>query len=260
MAARLAQLGHVSVGAITLPTLDRLTLLRKLRQWGMGDFVRYAWSKLIPSRTSAQATLRNPYLEPALRHQGRMFRSLHEVASAYHFPVLVCGDQNSAESIAQLKRWSPDVAIFTGGNILRREILQIPRLGIINSHLALLPTFRGMSSPEWSLLGHSPLGVTIHSMDTGIDTGPIILHREFRDLSQCESLTDLRNRLIACGTELVGEAIASLEQGSISPVNQDELDRDNQFFVMHDRLKAQAAKLLEKRRLVSLNESGEKNQ
>ncbi len=50
----------------------------------------------------------------------------------------------------------------------------MPRLGILNVHLGLLPEVRGMSSPEWSLLQGVPLGITFHYMDAGIDTGPVL--------------------------------------------------------------------------------------
>ena len=248
MAARLAQLGHTPVGAITLPSWDRKTLLRKLGQWGFGESARYAWAKLRP-RADAGKQTRNSYLETVLRHGEKIFRNLHQVASAYGFPVLVCGDQNSTRSIAQLKSWAPDLIVFTGGDILRDSLLSVPRLGVLNAHLALLPEIRGMSSPEWSLLQGVPLGTTIHYIDHGIDTGPILLRREFREGNQCKSLTELRNRMIARSIEMTGEAVTSIAQGSIAAFSQTERDRDNQFFVMHEALKAQALRRLTERRL-----------
>jgi methionyl-tRNA formyltransferase len=123
-------------------------------------------------------------------------------------------------------------------------LLKIPRLGVLNAHLALLPEIRGMNSPEWSLLYEVPLGVTIHFMDTGIDTGPILLRREFT--FPCESLTDLRNRMIAFGMDLLLEAVAGLEKGTLSAVPQSDRDKDHQFFVMHDRLKVEATRRLQR--------------
>jgi methionyl-tRNA formyltransferase len=130
-------------------------------------------------------------------------------------------------------------------------LLETPRLGVINAHLALLPEIRGMSSPEWSLLRGVPLGVTIHFIDAGIDTGPILLRREFQGAAECESMTDLRNRMIAYGIELVGEAVAALDQGTISAVAQSDREKDNQFFVMHEWLKTQAARRLNKNSLAT---------
>jgi methionyl-tRNA formyltransferase len=162
---------------------------------------------------------------------------------------VTCGDQNSTRAVAQLEQWSPDLAIFTGGNILRDQVLKIPRLGVLNSHLALLPEIRGMSSPEWSLVCGVPLGITIHFMDSGIDTGPILLRRKFAGASDCDSLTDLRNRMIAEGIELIAEAVAGLDRGTVSANPQADRETDRQFFVMHERLKAVATRCLKKDRL-----------
>jgi methionyl-tRNA formyltransferase len=249
VAARMAQLGHVPVGALTLPSWDRRTLLRKVGQWGLRDSLHYAVTKLSPGKATTQNQIRNPYLESALRNGDGVFRSLREVARTYGFPVVTCSDQNSLRAVAQLKQWSPDLAIFSGGDILRDEVLKVPRLGILNSHLALLPEIRGMSSPEWSLLCEVPLGITIHFMDTGVDTGPILLRREFAGADGCESLADLRNKMIADGIELIAEAVAGLDRGTISAAAQVDREKDRQFFVMHDRLKAVAAGQLTRGRL-----------
>jgi len=250
VAARLAQLGYVPVGALTLPSWDRNTLLRKVGQWGLRDSLQYAAAKLAPGKSTLRKQVRNPYLESALRHGDGTFRSLREVARAYRFPVVTCGDQNSPRAVTQLRLWSPDVAIFTGGNILREEVLKVPRLGVLNSHLARLPEIRGMSSPEWSLLCGVPLGITIHFMDSGIDTGSILLRREFAG-EDCDSLDDLRNKMIAQGVELLAEAVAGLDRGTVSPIPRADREEDCQFFVMHEQLKAVATRRLKEGRLNS---------
>jgi folate-dependent phosphoribosylglycinamide formyltransferase PurN len=244
MAVRIARLGHVPVGALALSTLARGTLLRKLAQWGTRDVVRYARVKLIPLRSDSPAPAVNPYLQPLLNHDDGMFSNLREVAALYGFPVAVCKDQNAPDSIAQLREWSPELIVFTGGNILRNQLLELPRLGVLNVHLGLLPEVRGMSTPEWSLLEHVPVGITVHYVDAGIDTGPILLRCEYPDAARSESLSDLRNRLIAFGVEKAAEVIANLDRGTISATPQPELDVDRQFFVMHDWLQARAAERL----------------
>jgi len=237
VAARLAKLGHVPVGALTLPSWDPRTLLRKFGQWGLRDSLRYAHAKLSPSRSATSEQVRNPYLENSLRCGDGVFRNLRQVASSYGFSVKTFRNQNSPQAVAQLKQWLPDVAIFTGGNILRTEILKVPRLGVANSHLALLPEIRGMSSPEWSILCDVPLGITIHFMDNGIDTGPILLRRDFARPDSCGSFTDLRNRMIAEGIERIAEAVDGLQSGQLVAQPQPAREKDTQFFVMHERLK-----------------------
>jgi hypothetical protein len=172
MAVRMSRSGHVPVGAIALPTVNRGTLLRKLGQWGTQNVIRYARAKLIPHRGDGHPQVHNPFLLPLLKHKDGVFRTLREVAKYYGFPVVVCSDQNSPDSIARLKEWLPDLIIFTGGNILRKPMLDLPHLGVLNVHLGLLPEVRGMSTPEWSLLNNVPVGITIHYVDAGIDTGP----------------------------------------------------------------------------------------
>jgi methionyl-tRNA formyltransferase len=225
--------------------------VRKLGQWGWRDSLRYAAAKLAPGKPAPQR-VRNPYLEQALQREGGVFRNLHEVSRQYDFPLVAVRDQNSPKAAAQLQQWSPDLLIFTGGNILREPVLKIPRLGVLNSHLALLPEIRGMSSPEWSLLCRIPLGITIHFTDSGIDTGPILIRREFDGADGCDSLTDLRNRMIAEGIELLVEAVAGLDRGTIVAVPQAEREQDHQFFVMHDRLKAMAERRKGEQRMSSV--------
>src|SRR5712671_1560599 len=241
MAVSLANAEYTPVAALALSTLNPKTLLRKIGQWGVREVARYARAKLIPQRDEAVQRVHNPYLLPLLHHKGGVFRSIREVSALYCFPLTVCNDQNAPASIAQLRRWSPDLIIFAGGNILRKPLLEVPRLGVLNVHLALLPEVRGMSSPEWSLLNHVPVGVTVHYMDAGIDTGPILQRYEFPDVFACETLNDLRNRLIAFGIEKVGEVVRALDRGTISAMPQSALREDRQYFVMHEWLQARAA-------------------
>ena len=252
MTVRLAETGHVPVGALALSTLNTGTLLRKLGQWGVRETVSYARAKVMPRRRDQRPQVHNPYLQPLLKNRSGFVRNLREVAASYGFPVAICSDQNSPGAIARLQKWSPDLIVFTGGNILRKPVLNLPRLGILNVHLGLLPEIRGMSSPEWSLLRNVPVGITIHYIDPGIDTGPVLQRFEFPDLAACESLSDLRNRLIAFGIEKIGDVVASLDEGKTSLTPQSTLTEDCQFFVMHEWLESCAAERLARSRATSM--------
>lgn len=243
MAAHLVQSGCVPAGAIALRSLDRRTLQRKLGQWGARRFFRYARTKLRP-REDGQTRVVNSYLTSFLKNESGAFRSLRQVGVHYDFPVIVCRNQNDSRTLRFMREWSPDLIVFTGGNILRKPVLDVPRLGVLNVHLGFLPEVRGMSTPEWSLLTNVPLGITIHYIDAGVDTGPVLGKFELPGASGCTSLTDLRDRLIALGVEKAVEVIHALDRGLISAKVQSQLDRDNQFFVMHEFLEQRAAACL----------------
>ena len=72
-----------------------------------------------------------------------------------------------------------DIIVFGGTRIIRGEILDYPTDGVINSHPGLLPDCRGSASPAWSVYHDIPIGSTTHFCDNGIDTGEILLRRDF---------------------------------------------------------------------------------
>ncbi len=250
-AMRLADMGYAPAGALLLSTFNRETLLRKLGQWGANGVAGYVRTKVFSNSRSNLFRIQNEYLRPWLDRGDRIFKNLKQVAHAYRFPVAITRDQNSPRAIASLKAWAPDLIVFTGGNILRKEVLAIPRLGVLNIHLGWLPQIRGMSSPEWSLLSSAPVGVTIHFMDSGIDTGAILQQYEYSRLADCKSLADLRQRLIAFGLDKLGDVVAALDRGTMVSTpqrNQNaEGSGDNQYFVMHQWLQERAAAMLARR-------------
>jgi hypothetical protein len=247
VAASLAEKGYIPAGALSLSTFNRGTLSRKLGQWGVRRLAQYAHNKLA-SGIYEHSQLQNPYLRPWLEGRDSVIVNLRQIAKSYDFPICIVANQNSPQAISRLKDWSPDLIVFTGGNILRRQVLALPHLGVLNLHLGLLPQVRGMSSPEWSLLSRIPVGITIHYMDSGIDTGPILQTYEYPDVGLCKSLADLRHRLIAFGVGKLGEIITDLDRGTMISTPQPEPNigpnSDNQYFVMHEWLQARAATFL----------------
>lgn len=253
MAVHLAESGYVPAGVLSLSAANRQTLLRKVGQLGLQEVANYAGRKLL--NRSGRSEPLNPHLHPLLHRSGKTIRSLHHAATIYGFPIAICKHQNSSASIARLQAWSPDLIIFTGGNILRKQLLQIPRLGVLNVHLGFLPEIRGMSSPEWSLLNGIPVGVTLHFMDEGIDTGPVLQRCEYPDANRSDSLPDLRHRLIAFGIAKTAEVVAALHHGTIAATPQTTVHQDNQYFVMHEWLQSRAAERLAASRTSAMAET-----
>ena len=118
-------------------------------------------------------------------------------------------DANAPECERLLKALAPDVLVLGPSRILRPHILNIPRVGVLNPHPGLLPDYRGVDVIPWALYNGDPLGVTIHFVDQGIDTGDIVAQRRF-EVRLGETLASLRRRADAIMGELMAEVVSHL--------------------------------------------------
>lgn len=167
-------------------------------------------------------------------------RSLRRLCRLYGIPYLVTPDHNSPKAQALLEQTSPDLIAFTGGGLMRAEVLGIPRLGVLNCHSGILPAYRGMDVVEWPLAEGNPdmVGLTLHFMDRGIDTGSILLNRHVV-LNPGESFAELRARMEPQMSEVMLEGLRGLRDGKLKPQPQ-STEEGRQYFVMHPRIKAYA--------------------
>ncbi|MBN2555535.1 MAG: hypothetical protein JXA97_06300 [Anaerolineales bacterium] len=173
-------------------------------------------------------------------------RTLKSMARKQAVPFLMVTDLNHPEAERALREVEPDVVVFSGGGLIRDNILSIPKQGILNCHAGILPPYRGMDVVEWALLetGKTPplIGLTCHFMDKGVDTGPI-LKTHLLDLQIGDTIAEIRNRLQPAMVNLMMETLRDLERGQLT--TQDQLSSDGrQYFVMHPRIKLIAAKKL----------------
>jgi len=108
------------------------------------------------------------------------------------------------------------------GQILSREVLDVPPMGSLNLHASLLPVLRGAAPINWSIVrGDTTTGVTIMRMVEKMDAGPIVFQTE-EPISPDETATDLTTRLSEVGAEALVEALVLLEAGVVEEREQDE--------------------------------------
>lgn len=119
-------------------------------------------------------------------------------------------EKENVEIIGQLK---PDIMIVVAyGQILPKDILEIPPLGCLNIHASLLPDYRGAAPIQWAILnGEEKSGVTIMQMDEGLDTGDILAQSEVL-LSPKETAESLHALLSQKGADLLVDTLNHLEQ------------------------------------------------
>lgn len=126
------------------------------------------------------------------------------------------------EFIERIKSLSPDLIVTAAyGQILPKDILDIPTLGCINVHASLLPKYRGACPIQQAILeGEDKTGITIMYMDIGMDTGDIILQREI-SISPDENCQSLHDRLSRLGADLLSEALILFDKGKPKGIPQD---------------------------------------
>lgn len=131
--------------------------------------------------------------------------------------------RGNAEMIQTLRDLAPDLIVVVAfGQILPREVLDIPRFGAINVHASLLPRFRGAAPIQWAVLnGDAETGVDTMLMEEGLDTGPILLEAK-TPISEDETAEALTQRLSEMGAQLLVETLEPWVEGRIQPRQQGE--------------------------------------
>lgn len=133
-----------------------------------------------------------------------------------------------------------DIVIYAGGGIIRKNIINISKYGILNAHSGWLPFFRGMNVIEWALLyGYRPY-TSIHLVDEGIDTGNII-YQEPMPLDK--DLYTIRGNATVHNIILLTKVLNNFHSFYRKSIEQHEAE-GRQFFVMHNRLKNLVIKYL----------------
>ena len=148
---------------------------------------------------------------------------VHECADRWGIPVFSPVRVKRPEAVERLREEAPDLIVVAAfGQILSKEILDLPRLGCVNVHASLLPAYRGAAPIQWAVInGEEKSGVTIMQMDEGLDTGDILLQEEI-PLVADETGESLYNKMAKLGGELLVKALPMIEQGTLTPVRQDD--------------------------------------
>lgn len=187
-----------------------------------------------------------PFLEPERILRGTRFRE--------------------PESIALLKELDPEYILgIHFPHIVPEEVLSVPQVGVLNLHPAFLPYNRGWHTPSWAILEQTPIGATLHFMDSGVDTGDIV-HQAKLTVSPGDTAHTLYGRLMDLEMKVFTEAWPRLEsglyerkpqdplQGSVH-ARRDLLEDDIQQIDLDEEIKA--GDLLRKLRALTTNQRAE---
>lgn len=190
---------------------------------GTPDFAVPTLQKMIDMGIEVTAVVTQPDKAKG-RGKKVIYSPVKECALAHDLPVYQpVRIRKEPEFIQTLRDMQPDVIVVVAfGQILPKEILDIPRLGCVNVHASLLPKFRGAAPIQWSIIdGEEVTGVTTMLMDAGLDTGDMLLKAEI-PMDPKETGGSLHDKLAAVGGELLEKTLIGLEAGTIVPEKQDD--------------------------------------
>ena len=145
------------------------------------------------------------------------------LAQELGLPLIQPEKLRAPEAMDQLRAWAPDLIVVAAfGQILKKDVLDLPRYGCINVHASLLPRWRGAAPIHAAILaGDEETGVTIMQMDVGLDTGPMLAQRSIR-LTSADTAGSVTQALSTLGADLLIETLPRWIAGDIQPQGQDD--------------------------------------
>ena len=155
--------------------------------------------------------------------RGRELKSppVKTLALDLNLPVMQPEKLRTPDAMDQLRVWNPDLIVVAAfGQILKKDVLEMPRYGGINVHASLLPRWRGAAPINAAILhGDEETGVTIMQMDVGLDTGPMFVSKSIR-IRRDDTAGSVLQALSTLGANLLTEILPEYISGNIKPVSQ----------------------------------------
>lgn len=188
---------------------------------GTPDFAVPSLEKII-SKYGVEAVFTQPD-RPKGRGKKMAFSPVKEVAVKHDIKVFQPEKlKEDKEAIDYLKELKPDFIIVVAfGQILTKEVLDIPKIGCINLHASLLPMYRGAAPLNWVVInGEKKSGNTTMLMDVGLDTGDMLLKDEVI-ITENMTAGELHDKLMISGADLLIETIEGMAEGKITPIKQE---------------------------------------
>ena len=187
---------------------------------GTPDFATGTLEEIVRSGYEIVGVVTQPD-KPKGRGKNLMPTPVKEVALKYDLPVYQPKRAKEPEFIETLRGLKPDVIVVAAfGQIITKEILEMPRFGCVNVHASLLPAYRGAAPIQWAVInGDKESGVTIMQMDEGIDTGDM-MDKVVVPIAEDETGGSLFDKLSEAGAKLCVKVLKDLEEGKAVRVKQ----------------------------------------
>ncbi len=203
--------GPEAVFLLNPATFSRV--VKKIRRLGAGHVLSRAFA-MLKTRVSG-------FAKTEQRKDGR-YSSIEALRAEYGFALHKVSTLKSEGNLRRLRQLSPDIIfVSTLSEIIPPEILEIPKLGVINIHAGLLPKYRGPASNFWVLYNREKkTGITFHYMTQKPDEGDILEQREL-EISPEDTEESLDRKLSRLGAEIICGLAEKMEKGTQQRTAQD---------------------------------------
>lgn len=187
----------------------------------IGYFADGPWSHKALEKISRDQRFEISFIVPRFRQQDPVLKEWAEKLSA---DFLVFENVNSSSTIDVLKEYNCDLFVSMSFNqILKKDILEVPPLGFINCHAGELPFYRGRNVLNWAIINDEDhFSVTVHYIDEGVDTGPIILQNSIKITDQDNYGTVLGKAVESCA-DLLFCALDKIDTAPVEYFRQSEI-------------------------------------
>lgn len=187
---------------------------------GTPDFAVSALEAIVNSGHEVAAVVTQPD-KPRGRGKAVLMPPVKEKALELGIPVCQPLKVREESFMIQLRAFAPQIIVVVAfGQILPKQVLELPEYGCVNIHASLLPKYRGAAPIQWAVIdGEKETGVTTMKMDVGLDTGDMLEQVKIT-LDEKETGGSLFHKLSVLGGELILSTLKKIENGSVMPVPQ----------------------------------------
>jgi methionyl-tRNA formyltransferase len=161
--------------------------------------------------------------KPVGRGQEMRFTPVKKKALEFGLPVFQPEKLSLPGVFEELAALQPDIIVVVAfGQILRTNVLKLPRLGCVNIHSSLLPRWRGAAPIQWAILsGDQESGISTMHLVEKLDAGDVLL-QEKTPISADDTAGTLHDRLAQIGARLIVPTLKGLDSGELKGQKQDE--------------------------------------
>ena len=226
------------VGVVTLTILSLKRIISEFKRLGI-SLIRKVLSKYGLCKSKIFSEEEKNLSDSLVKKVNLKIRSLMNLCYKNEIPFIKCNDLNDDKTLNFLKKQRPDIILSIGSQIVNESFLRIPSIGILNVHMGILPEYRGIGVTEWPIiedrLEDVGLGITLHFMERGVDTGPIIMKKKF-PIKKGMFIKNIELNYLPEMVDFMISGVRMARDAILESTPQKKQD-GRQYFAIHKRMK-----------------------